>query len=157
MQIENDAYFIGTIFCFKFIPIIAVSVWLSLIIYREKQALNITINETPDNHSVIKFDGNAVNYKLKLHKKKFEVMSTNSHLNNEDANRKVLFVRNLKLLVLFMIIFILTRLPQWLYEITVFKVDTDDQLLIIHYSLGLLTILNCMLNPILYVSLSKTT
>lgn len=73
------------------------------------------------------------------------------------TNREARQLRMFKVVILLMVIFLVCRLPTWIYLIyKEFNVVNSHSHWMIHYSLGLLSLLNCVLNPFLYVFLSES-
>jgi hypothetical protein len=62
----------------------------------------------------------------------------------------------LKLIIFLMILFFTCRLSQWIFEILKFNIgEAYHSYWLSHYSFGMLTLSNCMLNPFLYMFLLK--
>lgn len=73
------------------------------------------------------------------------------------AERKQRQIRMFKVILVLMAVFFICRLPNWIY--TMYKLGNNTQENIhwvINYSLGLMVMVNCMLNPFLYTFLSET-
>lgn len=73
------------------------------------------------------------------------------------AERKQRQIRIFKVIVVLMLVFFICRLPNWVYVLYKLNNVTQENIYwVINYIVGLLVLLNCMLNPYLFTFLSET-
>lgn len=63
-----------------------------------------------------------------------------------------------KVVILLIALFLICRLPQWIFVL--YKMYSNDvnaqKYWLLHYSLGILILINCMTNPLMYAFLATT-
>lgn len=73
------------------------------------------------------------------------------------AERKQRQIRMFKVILVLMAVFFICRLPNWIYVLYKLSHNSQENIhWVINYSLGLMVMANCMLNPFLYTFLSET-
>lgn len=88
--------------------------------------------------------------------------STSSQTNNSTekrpkTSREIRQLRMFKVIILIMITFFVCRLPTWIFLLyKLFNIANTNFHWMLQYSLGLLSITNCVLNPLLYTFLTET-
>lgn len=88
--------------------------------------------------------------------------STSSQANNftekkQKTSREIRQLRMFKVIIVIMITFFVCRLPTWIFLLyKLFNVADTNFHWMLQYCLGLLSITNCVLNPLLYTFLSET-
>lgn len=71
--------------------------------------------------------------------------------------REVRQSRMFKAVLALMIIFLLCRMPTWIYLlIKMYNVSNTNAMWMLHFCLGLLSVTSCVLNPFLYTFLMET-
>lgn len=72
--------------------------------------------------------------------------------------REARHIRMFKVVFLIILIFLLCRLPSWIFLLIKMysSKSTYSEYWIMHYSFGILVLLNCLLNPLIYTFLSTT-
>ncbi|XP_053685972.1 alpha-2A adrenergic receptor [Sabethes cyaneus] len=72
-------------------------------------------------------------------------------------SRKQRQLRMFKAIVFIMTVFLVCRLPNWIYLlIKMHGIAVTNLYWILHYSFGIMAMLNCVLNPLIYTFLSET-
>ncbi|KAG4066527.1 hypothetical protein HA402_007163 [Bradysia odoriphaga] len=88
--------------------------------------------------------------------------STSSQTNNNTektakTGREIRQLRMFKVVIVLMITFFVCRLPTWIFLLyKLFNVANRNFHWMLQYSLGLLSITNCVLNPLMYTFLTET-
>lgn len=88
--------------------------------------------------------------------------STSSQTNNcnekkQKTSRELRQLRMFKVIIVIMITFFVCRLPTWIFLLyKLFNVSNTNVHWMLQYCLGLLSITNCVLNPLLYTFLTET-
>lgn len=78
-------------------------------------------------------------------------------INARRAERKQRQIRMFKVILVLMVVFFICRLPNWIYVLYKLSNNSQENIhWVINYSLGLMVMVNCMLNPFLYTFLSET-
>lgn len=72
--------------------------------------------------------------------------------------REARHIRMFKVVFLIILIFLMCRLPSWIFLlIKMYSSNSNyNEYWIMHYSFGILVLLNCLLNPLIYTFLSAT-
>ncbi|XP_055622133.1 alpha-2Db adrenergic receptor [Toxorhynchites rutilus septentrionalis] len=74
-----------------------------------------------------------------------------------DSSRKRRQLRMFKAIVCIMAVFFVCRLPTWIFLlIKLHGVANTNVFWVLHYTFGIMAMLNCMLNPLLYTFLNET-
>lgn len=88
--------------------------------------------------------------------------TTSSQTNNctdkkTKTNREIRQLRMFKVIIAIMITFFVCRLPTWIFLLyKLFNIANQNIHWMLYYCLGLLSITNCVLNPLLYTFLTET-
>lgn len=88
--------------------------------------------------------------------------STSSQTNNftdkkPKTSREIRQLRMFKVIIAIMITFFVCRLPTWMFLLyKLFNTANQNIHWMLYYCLGLLSITNCVLNPLLYTFLTET-
>lgn len=73
------------------------------------------------------------------------------------TNREIRQLRMFRVIVMLMLAFLICRLPTWIYLLYKLHNSANTNLhWMLHYSFGLLSIFNCVLNPFFYTFLSES-
>lgn len=71
--------------------------------------------------------------------------------------REIRQMRMFKAVLSLMIVFIVCRMPTWIYLLVkLYNVSNTNVMWVLHYSFGLLSLANCVINPFLYTFLIET-
>lgn len=74
-----------------------------------------------------------------------------------NSARKKRHIRMFKAVIILMVVFFVCRLPTWIYLLVKLHITANSNIhWLLHYCFGLLSILNCFLNPFLYTFLAET-
>lgn len=77
--------------------------------------------------------------------------------NSSKNHREARHIRMFKVIICLMAIFLICRLPQWIFLMVKFYANINMvQMWLIQYSLGTFSLFNCVLNPFMYAFLSET-
>lgn len=88
--------------------------------------------------------------------------STSSQTNNftekkQKTSREIRQLRMFKVIIVIMITFFVCRLPTWIFLLyKLFNVSSTNLHWMLQYCFGMLSITNCVLNPLLYTFLTET-
>ncbi|KAF5306269.1 hypothetical protein FQA39_LY08967 [Lamprigera yunnana] len=135
---EMMIYYI-TVMCILFLPLLFIYLWLyikiaQLVWHHRKPVKNtddLTVTSTSEPHSKIK--------------------------NNKEKIRVEMKLRTFKIIVFLMVIFLLLRLPNLIYDTMKLSIVLDGhEAWVIKYVCAGLTLLSCALNPFLYTFLNNT-
>lgn len=134
---EDVAHFLGILFSFVIFPFVIIFLWLNAF---------LAIKIWSRRHGVTKSDHI------------FTVSQINSTQGIETRSRQQNRERRIfKVILALMAVFVICRMPNWIFIITRFnKVSTDNIYAVLHFSFGLMEMVNCMLNPFIYTFLSET-
>lgn len=73
------------------------------------------------------------------------------------VKRKQRQIRIFKVIVALMAVFLLCRVPNWVFSVfMLFSTRQERVHWLLYFSFGLLALINCMLNPFIYTFLSET-
>ncbi|KAJ6645964.1 Cholecystokinin receptor [Pseudolycoriella hygida] len=178
---EPNQYYYSVVFFVIFLPLLIAFLWLNAILAMEifsrrrpiptsLHAPAITIN---DDHSVEKrtsetntviSDGPAkLEKKLRPGSGSAEMSTSTTNQTNNSAqkrpktSREIRQMRMFKVIIVIMITFFVCRLPTWMFLLyKLFHVANTNLHWMLQYCLGLLSITNCVLNPLLYTFLTET-
>lgn len=93
---------------------------------------------------------------------------SNTNNNNTNGNsccnpqrlktcREIRQMRMFKAVLALMIIFLVCRMPTWIYLLVkLYRVSSSNMMWMLHFSLGMLSVMSCVLNPFLYTFLMET-
>lgn len=86
-----------------------------------------------------------------------ETKQPSPKLKKQRTSREIRQVRMFKAILLIMTVFFVCRLPTWIYLLyKLYNTANTNLHWLLHYWLGLLSIVNCILNPFLYTFLTET-
>lgn len=129
LQTDN-AYYFSIIFSFIFAPMLITFVWLNSIVAKEIYTRSRIMRE--------------------------ERCSSEKPISHHCIRRKRQ-VRLFKVILVLMVVFLLCRMPSWVYTIYKLNNFSDSNVhWVLSYSFGILVLLNCALNPYLYTFMSET-
>lgn len=183
-QQDESANFYILVFTFIFVPIFAGFVWLNTIIAREiwkrrhapgnqsrskpkrtdENSSTMEIKATDEtntssnvrNHSGKISSGESKNSAVSSKPPIFTVQpAANNETHRNGRQRRQM--RMFKVILVLMSVFIVCRLPNWIFLLYKLSNNVSGRLnWLLLYSFGVLGLLNCMLNPLLYSFLSET-
>lgn len=150
VQQAENGYFFAIIFTFIFAPLLIAFLWLNLVLAKEvwKRRIHVSVN-VGDNENTSTVASATTDWRVQD--------NVPPELTARRAERKQRQIRMFKVIVVLMAVFFICRLPNWIY--TMYKLGNSTQENIhwvLNYSLGLMVMVNCMLNPFLYTFLSET-
>lgn len=139
-----------------FLPIVIIFFWfyykIAALVWKHRKPLSLRFNKSqsqtePEDSSTTKSTDLSANTgkNLKVMVKKVK---------NVQVERKI---RTFKIVLVLMITFISCRLPYWVfYMIKLLSALKGDAIWNVHFSLIILNMTNCVLNPLLYTFLNQT-
>jgi hypothetical protein len=148
---NENAYYFSIIFSFIFAPLVLTFIWMNSVVAREiwnrrhlqQPAQTITTTITTSTNSSSSDEQQP------------QVKAPEASASSIERKRRQ--VRLFKVIVLLMAVFFICRMPSWVYTLYKLNNDSDSNLeWILSYSFGILTLINCALNPYLYTFLSET-
>lgn len=180
---EPNQYYYSVVFSVIFIPLMFAFLWLNAILAKEiflrrkpipasLHAPAITVNDdqsadkrTSETNTVISNgplkDGDK-NLRPPINGSVEMSTSTSSQTNcnpgkKPKTSREIRQLRMFKVVIILMITFFVCRLPTWIFVLYKFFNPANTNFhWMLQYSLGLLSITNCVLNPFLYTFLTET-
>lgn len=76
---------------------------------------------------------------------------------SQRSQRETRHIRMFKVIICLIAVFLVCRLPNWIFLLIKLHNDLRDHMWwILQYSLGILALCNCMVNPLLYTFLGET-
>ena len=131
----KNSFYYGIVFAIIFLPLLITFFWLNVIIAKE----------------------------IWVRRKPVKSCSTTSHVHKESVKgetknrRKQRNLRMFKTVVLIMLVFFVCRLPGWIFLLVKLNKSANESVYwLMHYGFGILSMFNCVLNPLIYTFLCET-
>lgn len=145
---EENGYYFAIIFTFIFAPLLITFLWLNSVLAKEvwKRRIDVTVPSTESENTSTVTTATASNQAY-----------VTPEISARRAERNLRQIRMFKVILVLMGVFFICRLPNWIYVLYKYNHQTQGNIhWVISYSLGLMMLANCMLNPFLYTFLSET-
>lgn len=130
-------------------PLVITFFWLNSVLAKEvwKRRIDVSVNTSETENSSTT---GTSNYRP-------QESYTSPETIARRTERRQRQVRMFKVILALMVVFLICRLPNWVYVLYKLGNDAQENIFwVINYAFGLLVMANCMLNPFLYTFLSET-
>jgi hypothetical protein len=168
---KENAILLGALFLFIFLPLLVAFLWLNSVIAREvwnrrhpidQQSKKLEKREQKSSSSDDPNGGSSQDTTSTNGSKSSKGSTKKTAMSSENISPSILMrkrrqVRMFKVILIIMIVFFICRTPQWIFTLIKLNIESTTGLYwILHYCLGFLSMMNCVLNPLLYTFLNET-